>query len=160
MVRILPLVLGQFALVVRIQVRNHHGANLFGLLVIAVARHSICSVGRTSSDLHAGDERYKSAHDSTSESQQLAAPLRTHTLQSDQTGSQKKQMDDIQQKIERLKSIVDTARQEVDLAVMFHETWRPAAYDTDLHSRIGTSYASHACKRPANSPCVSQAGTH
>lgn len=53
-------------------------------------------------------------------------------------------MDDIQQKIERLKSIVDTARQEVDLAVMFHETWRPAAYDTDLHSRIGTSFASHA----------------
>lgn len=70
--------------------------------------------------------------------------FRPHTLHSDQTDSQTKQMEDIQQKIERLKSIVDTARQEVDLAVMFHETWRPAAYDTDLHSRIGTSYASHA----------------
>ncbi|AVE07716.1 hypothetical protein CYL20_25175 [Pseudomonas palleroniana] len=53
-------------------------------------------------------------------------------------------MDHIQQEIERLKSIVDTAKQEIDLAVMFHETWRPAAYDTGLHARIGTSYASHA----------------
>ena len=53
-------------------------------------------------------------------------------------------MDDTQQEIERLKSIVDTARQEIELAVMFHETWRPAAYDTGLHARIGTSYASHA----------------
>lgn len=53
-------------------------------------------------------------------------------------------MDDTQQEIERLKSIVDTARQEIELAVMFHETWRPAAYDTDLHARIGTSYAAHA----------------
>lgn len=43
-----------------------------------------------------------------------------------------------------VKNIVDTARQEVELAVMFHETWRPAAYDTDLHTRIGTSYAAHA----------------
>jgi hypothetical protein len=54
------------------------------------------------------------------------------------------QMDDTQQEIERLKNIVDTARQEIELAVMFHETWRPSAYDTDLHARIGTSYAAHA----------------
>lgn len=53
-------------------------------------------------------------------------------------------MDDTQQEIERLKNIVDTARQEIELAVMFHETWRPAAYDKDLHARIGTSYAAHA----------------
>ncbi|MCE4072312.1 MULTISPECIES: hypothetical protein [Pseudomonas] len=53
-------------------------------------------------------------------------------------------MDDIQQEIERLMNIVDTARQEIELAVMFHETWRPAAYDTGLHARIGTSYAAHA----------------
>ena len=53
-------------------------------------------------------------------------------------------MDDTQQDIERLKNIVDTARQEIELAVMFHETWRPAAYDTGLHGRIGTSYAAHA----------------
>lgn len=43
-----------------------------------------------------------------------------------------------------VKNIFDTARQEVELAVMFHETWRPAAYDTDLHTRIGTSFAAHA----------------
>ncbi|UEP47393.1 hypothetical protein LMA00_12130 [Burkholderia ambifaria] len=53
-------------------------------------------------------------------------------------------MDDTQQEIERLKNIVDTARQEIELAVMFHETWRPSAYDADLHARIGTSYAAHA----------------
>ncbi len=53
-------------------------------------------------------------------------------------------MDDIQQQIEQLKSVVDTARQEIELAVMFHETWRPAAYDSCLHARIGTSYAAHA----------------
>ncbi|MGE8066182.1 hypothetical protein [Pseudomonas sp. NPDC089569] len=53
-------------------------------------------------------------------------------------------MDDAQQDIERLKNMVDTARQEIELAVMFHETWRPAAYDTGLHDRIGTSYAAHA----------------
>jgi hypothetical protein len=53
-------------------------------------------------------------------------------------------MDDTQQEIEGLKKMVDTARQEVELAVMFHETWRPAAYDPGLHARIGTSYAAHA----------------
>lgn len=52
-------------------------------------------------------------------------------------------MDDAQQEIEGLKSMVDTARQEIELAVMFHETWRPTAYDTGLHARIGTSYAAH-----------------
>ncbi|WEK29597.1 MAG: hypothetical protein P0Y58_22295 [Candidatus Pseudomonas phytovorans] len=53
-------------------------------------------------------------------------------------------MNDTQQEIERVRSSVDTARQEIELAVMFHETWRPAAYDTALHARIGTSYAAHA----------------
>lgn len=53
-------------------------------------------------------------------------------------------MDDIQHDIERMKNMVDLARQEIELAVMFHETWRPAAYDTDLHKRIGDSYAGKA----------------
>lgn len=53
-------------------------------------------------------------------------------------------MDGTPQDIEKLKNMVDTARQEIELAVMFHETWRPAAYDTCLHDRIGTSYAAHA----------------
>ena len=53
-------------------------------------------------------------------------------------------MDDTQKRIERLERLVDTARQEIQLAVMFHETWRPAAYDSGLHARIGTSYAAHA----------------
>lgn len=53
-------------------------------------------------------------------------------------------MDDTQQQIERLSRMVDTARQEIELAIMFHETWRPAAYDTELQDRIGTSYAAHS----------------
>lgn len=53
-------------------------------------------------------------------------------------------MGDTQENIERLNNLVDTARQEIELAIMLHETWRPAAYDTGLHSRIGTSYAAHA----------------
>lgn len=53
-------------------------------------------------------------------------------------------MEDIQYEIQRMKKMVDVARQEIELAVMFHETWRPAAYDADLHARIGASYAGHA----------------
>jgi hypothetical protein len=49
-------------------------------------------------------------------------------------------MDDTPQEIERLKNMVDTARQEIELAIMFHETWRPTAYDTGFHARIGTSH--------------------
>lgn len=39
---------------------------------------------------------------------------------------------------------VEAARQEFDLAVSFHELWKPAAYDAELHKRMGTSYASNA----------------
>lgn len=53
-------------------------------------------------------------------------------------------MDDTQQQIERLSSMIDTIRQEIELAIMFHETWRPAAYDTELQDRIGTSFAAHS----------------
>ncbi|MQT33858.1 AbiU2 domain-containing protein [Pseudomonas helleri] len=53
-------------------------------------------------------------------------------------------MGDTQQDIERLYNLVDTARQEIELAIMLHETWRPAAYDIGLHTRIGTSYAAHS----------------
>lgn len=53
-------------------------------------------------------------------------------------------MDDISEEIKQLKKVVDTACQEIELAVMLHETWRPAAYDSDLHVRIGASYAGHA----------------
>lgn len=53
-------------------------------------------------------------------------------------------MDDISLEIERVQRMVDTACQEIELAVMLHETWRPAANDADLHVRIGASYAGHA----------------
>jgi AbiU2 len=37
---------------------------------------------------------------------------------------------------------VDAAKQEFDMAVGFHETWKPAAYDEDLHKQMGASFAS------------------
>ncbi|MFG0924192.1 hypothetical protein ACF8SB_00555 [Pseudomonas sp. CJQ_8] len=52
-------------------------------------------------------------------------------------------MDEYRVIINKLKKTVDAARQEVELAIMFHESWRPAAYDSELHDRIGTSYAAH-----------------
>lgn len=40
-----------------------------------------------------------------------------------------------------LQEQVRAAQVEFDLAVVFHETWKPAAYDGELHARMGTSYA-------------------
>lgn len=47
-------------------------------------------------------------------------------------------------KIITLREKVTAAQQEFDMAMMFHETWKPAAYDGHLHSRMGQSYASQA----------------
>jgi hypothetical protein len=47
-------------------------------------------------------------------------------------------------KIAALREKVTAAQQEFDMAVTFHEVWKPAAYDKDLHSRLGKSYASQA----------------
>ena len=42
------------------------------------------------------------------------------------------------------KDRVLAAQEELDMAVLFHEAWKPAAYDEDLHRRLGRSYATHA----------------
>ena len=47
-------------------------------------------------------------------------------------------------KIVDLRRMVTAAQQEFDMAVTFHEVWKPAAYDQDLHSRLGKSYATQA----------------
>ncbi len=47
-------------------------------------------------------------------------------------------------KIADLGAEVKAAQQEFDMAVTFHEVWKPAAYDKDLHHRMGKSYASNA----------------
>jgi AbiU2 len=47
-------------------------------------------------------------------------------------------------KIVALRGKVTAAQQEFDLAITFHEVWKPAAYDNDLHSRLGKSFASQA----------------
>lgn len=47
-------------------------------------------------------------------------------------------------KITELQAKVTAAQQEFDLAVAFHEIWKPTAYDRDLHGRLGVSYATQA----------------
>ena len=53
-----------------------------------------------------------------------------------------------------LQENVEAAREEFDLAVAFRAVWAPTAYDTDLHRRMGVSFATHglqmirtACQR-------------
>jgi hypothetical protein len=43
-----------------------------------------------------------------------------------------------------LQADVEAARQEFDIAVAFHEAWKPAAYDESLRKRMGVSYATNA----------------
>jgi hypothetical protein len=45
-------------------------------------------------------------------------------------------------KIVALREMVTAAQQEFDMATTFHEIWKPAAYDQDLHCRLGKSLAS------------------
>ena len=47
-------------------------------------------------------------------------------------------------KIIKLRAQVEAASQEFEMAIAFHETWKPTAYDEELHRRMGASYASHA----------------
>ncbi|MFP3637451.1 hypothetical protein [Paraburkholderia sp. SIMBA_054] len=47
-------------------------------------------------------------------------------------------------KITRLKHDVMAIEQEIGLAIMFHETWKPTAYDEGLHRRMGESYATQS----------------
>jgi len=46
--------------------------------------------------------------------------------------------------IVELKERVTAAQQEYDLAIAFHEVWKPSAYDKGLHHRLGVSYATQA----------------
>jgi hypothetical protein len=43
-----------------------------------------------------------------------------------------------------LQAMVTAAQQEFDLAVVFHEVWKPTTCDQDLHGRLGVSYATQA----------------
>ncbi len=43
-----------------------------------------------------------------------------------------------------LEHAVRAVQHEFDMAITFHELWKPAAYDKDLHSRMGKSYATNA----------------
>jgi hypothetical protein len=47
-------------------------------------------------------------------------------------------------KIASLRAAVSAAQEEFDLAVTFHELWKPAAFDKELHERMGVSYATNA----------------
>jgi hypothetical protein len=45
-----------------------------------------------------------------------------------------------------LRAKVSTADEEFHVAMACHEAWKPAAYDRDLHQRLGTSYAANTFK--------------
>lgn len=47
-------------------------------------------------------------------------------------------------KWKNIQDVVNAAKDEAIIAAMFHETWRPTAYDEDLHQRIGLSFAAHS----------------
>jgi hypothetical protein len=47
-------------------------------------------------------------------------------------------------KLTKLQAKVTAAQQEFDLAVAFHEVWKPTAYDQGLHGRLGVSHATQA----------------
>ena len=46
--------------------------------------------------------------------------------------------------LDQMKIAVAAAEDEIVMAVMFHETWRPTAYDEGLHNRMGNSFATHS----------------
>jgi hypothetical protein len=48
--------------------------------------------------------------------------------------------------IVKLKAQVEAASQEFGMAIAFHEAWKPAAYDEELHKRMGVSYATNTFK--------------
>ncbi|MGI4794434.1 MAG: hypothetical protein ACRYG8_10240 [Janthinobacterium lividum] len=48
------------------------------------------------------------------------------------------------EKIADLEEIVRVARDEFDEVIAFHELWRPMVMDTELHERLGKSYATNA----------------
>ncbi|WP_052765498.1 hypothetical protein [Pandoraea apista] len=50
---------------------------------------------------------------------------------------------DVAVRLDRLKALVRAAEDEAMLAVTLHESWKPTAYDVDLHARMGTSFATH-----------------
>jgi hypothetical protein len=50
----------------------------------------------------------------------------------------------IHEQIEALRIAIKAAEAEALMAVAFHETWKPTAYDGELHRRMGLSYATQA----------------
>ena len=50
----------------------------------------------------------------------------------------------IEDQIISLVKKVDAATQEFDMAVTFHEVWKPTLYDENLRTRMGVSYATNA----------------
>ena len=46
--------------------------------------------------------------------------------------------------IRALEAMVTAMTEEFDLATSFHEIWKPAVADSDLHKRMGKSYATQA----------------
>lgn len=55
-------------------------------------------------------------------------------------------MQNFEVEFEQIKEAVNAAQDEIVMAIMFHETWKPTVYDQDLHNRMGNSFATHSFK--------------
>jgi hypothetical protein len=53
-------------------------------------------------------------------------------------------MDITESEITKLKKMVTATQEEFNMAVTYHEIWKPAAYDKDLHSRMGAAWRRRA----------------
>jgi hypothetical protein len=51
---------------------------------------------------------------------------------------------DVTKIVDGLRDAVASINLNFTMAVAFHETWKPAAFDADLHQRMGRSYASQS----------------
>ncbi|MET3554903.1 hypothetical protein [Burkholderia sp. 567] len=61
----------------------------------------------------------------------------------EQKSDQSKQSTEFDGELDGMRQAVNAAEDEAMLAVQFHESWRPAAFDEELHARMGQSYATH-----------------
>ncbi|CAG2154675.1 AbiU2 domain-containing protein [Cupriavidus numazuensis] len=51
--------------------------------------------------------------------------------------------DEADSMLDQLEAEVEAFQEEAVHAVMLHESWKPTAYDTALHERMGNSYSTH-----------------
>jgi hypothetical protein len=59
------------------------------------------------------------------------------------TGTERKSPNEITDPVAELRTAVEAAQDEIMMAIMFHETWRPTVDDETIRGRMGKSFATH-----------------